>query len=187
MALMPSLPDPDKYWSSLSTIPQIMFDWLLNKGVAPLSVGSGINSPLKIAHGNCAADGWFDAEAAGPACFAILVEDSAGPIDVAFWHPRSGRTATLLNYGFALGEHLIENPGVYSFGCHLNIFASPLDWLRSDRDGIFILDWTLAFDLLRYCPAVAVDSSLLATYRAAMQPQRLPDLFVMADAEEAAA
>jgi hypothetical protein len=90
---MSSLPDPDKYWSSLSTIPQIMFDWLLAKGVHPLSVGSGSNSPLKVAHGNCAADGWFDPDPSGPACFAVLVEDRAGPIDVAFWDPRTGATA----------------------------------------------------------------------------------------------
>ena len=48
-ALMPSLHDPDKYWSSLPTIPKVMFDWLLAKGVNPLAVGSGPNPPLKLA------------------------------------------------------------------------------------------------------------------------------------------
>ena len=81
---MSSLPDPEKYWSSLPTVPQIMMDWLKDKGVHPLTIGSGQNTPIKFAHGHCAADGWFDTEPSGPACFAILVEDGAGVIDLIF-------------------------------------------------------------------------------------------------------
>jgi len=181
------VPNPQDHWRSLPVINQIMFDWLLDKGVAPLSVGSGINSPLKVVCGNCAADGWFDTCPAGDPHIGILVEDRAGPIDVAFWHPRSGKTATLLNYGFALGEHLIDNPGVDSFHGALKIHANPVEWLRAGRDGIVILDWTGAFDRLRDCPRIAVDEPLLEKYRAAMQPPHMPDLFVMTDSEEAAA
>lgn len=184
---MPSLHDPDKYWSSLPTIPKVMFDWLLAKGVNPLAVGSGPNPPLKLAHGRCADDGWFDVDPSGEPHIAILIEDSGGPIDVAFWHPRSGRVATLLNLGFALGEEQINNPGVYSFGGCLQIHANPLDWLRSGRTGIVVLDWTRAFDLLRYSRRIAIDEVLLPTYRTAMHPQHMPELFVMTDSVEAAA
>lgn len=181
------MPDPRERWHSLPVIRQIMINWLVAKGVHPLTVGSGPNTPLKVAHGNCAADGWFDPDPSGPACFAILIEDKAGPIDLAFWDPRSGATATLLNYGFALGEEQVDNPGVYSFDGFLKVHTDPLAWLRDNRDGIFILDWRRAFDRLRYCPAVAVDASLLATYRVAMQPPHMPNLFVMMDGEAAAA
>jgi hypothetical protein len=182
-----SLPTPDEYLSNLPAISQSMMDWLLRKGVHPLAVSSAENSPIRVARGHCAPDGWFDMDESGDPHFGILVEDRAGPIDVAFWHARSGRTATLHNYGFALGEHLIENPGVYSHDHHLNIFANPLDWLRSDRDGIFILNWNPVFDRLGDCPDIAVDESLLAKYRTAMQPPHMPNLFVMTDSEEAVA
>jgi hypothetical protein len=179
--------NPLDYWRSLPVINQVMMDWLMDNGVNPLTIGSGQNAPLKVARGHCADDGWFDVDPSGDPHFGILVEDRGGPVDVGFWHARSGRTATLLNYGFALGEHLIDNPGVYSFHGALKIHANPVEWLRAGRDGVVILDWTRAFDRLRDCPRIAVDEPLLAKYRAAMQPPHMPDLFVMTDSEEAVA
>jgi len=181
------MPDPREHWQSLPVIRQIMFDWLLAKGIHPLAVGSGPNSPLKVAHGQCADDGWFDVDPSGDPHFGILVEDRGGPVDVAFWHARSGRIATLLNYGFALGEELIENPGVYSFHGALKIHANPVEWLRAGRDGIFVLDWGRAFDRLRYCPRITVPPCLLNVYQQSMKPQHMPEVFVLAEDRSAAA
>ena len=156
--------DPIQYWHSLPVVRTIMMQWLASKGVHPLTIGSGQNTPLKVARGYCADDGWFDTDPSGDLHIAILIEDSAGSIDVAFWHVRSGRIATLLHYGFAFGEEQIDNPGLYSFDCCLNIYANPLDWLRASRDGIFVLDWSRAFDRLRDCPRITVPPCLLDVY-----------------------
>ena len=177
VAMMPSLPDPDKYWPSLPTIPRIMFDWLLGKGVAPLSVGSVINNPLKFAHGHCAADGWFEADASGQACFAILVEDLAGAIDIAFWDPRSGRTATLLNYGFALGEEQIDNPGVCAFGGALKVWRTPLEWFQAGRGGIVILKPVMAWYRLLHVDRIEACDHQHATHlRNLLRPPRGPEV-----------
>jgi len=170
---------PQAYWQNMATIPQIMMDWLASKGVHPLTIGSRENTPLKIAHGHCADDGWFEADPSGDPHIGILVEDSAGPIDVGFWHARTGRTATLLNYGFALGEQQIDNPGLYRFEGYLRIYVDPVEWLRSGRDGIVVLGWSRAFDRLRYCPRVAVPPCLVSVYQQAMKPQHLPEVFVL--------
>ncbi len=180
------MPDPQCLYRSLPVIPQVMMDRLLNLGVPPLALGSGANSPLKAVRGVCASDGWFDAADFGPACYAIAIDDADGVIDVAFWDARTGHTARLLKLGFAVGEEQIDSAGTYSFGGHLKIHASPLGWLRSGREGIFVLDWGMAFDRLRDCPRIAIDACLLPTYREAMQPAPMPELFVVADDKEAA-
>ncbi len=177
---------PSEFYSTLPVISQPMIDHLLDRGVEPLALGSGANWPLKVANGLCASDGWFDAEDFGPACYAVPIDDGDGVVDVGFWDPQTGGTARLLKCAFALGEEQIRNPGTYSLGGHLKIHASPLDWLRSGRDGIFVLDWSLAFNRLRHWPRVAIDARLLPTYRAAMQPPHLPELFVFSDDKEAA-
>lgn len=179
--------DPLQHWRTLPVVYTIMMQWLVTKGVHPLTIGSGQKTPIKFAHGRCAADGWFDPEPSGPACFAFLVEDGAGVIDLAFWDPRSGATATLQQYGFALGEEQIDNPGTYSFDACLKIHADPLDWLRASRDGIVVLDWSRAFDRLRYCPRIAVPPCLLDMFQRAMKPQQMPEVFVLAEDRSAAA
>ena len=182
----PLMPDPKTFYRSLPVIPQAMIDYLLDRGVEPLALGSGANWPLKGARGVYASDGWFDPVEFGSACYAVPIDDGDGVIDVAFWDARTGDTGRLLRCGFALGEQQINNPGTCSLGGHLKIHASPLDWLRSGRDGIFVLDWGLAFDRLRCCPRVAVHQSVLSAYRSAMKSPHLPRLFVMTDDREAA-
>jgi len=177
---------PQRFWQSLPVIPQGMIDLLLSQGVDPLAIGSAANPPLKVSIGQCAADGWFLPNETENLCITIPVDDGAGLIDVAFWDQRTGKTARLLKCGFALGEEQINNPGIYSFGGHLKIHVSPLGWLRSGRNGIFVLDWSHAFDRLRHCPRIAMDACLLTKYRAAMQPPQLPELFVLTDDKEAA-
>jgi hypothetical protein len=141
---------------------------------------------LKVAWGLCAKDGWFDPNDYGPACYAVPIDDGRGVIDVGFWDARTGDTARLRKCGFAFGEEQINNPGTYSLGGYLRIHASPLIWLRTGRDGIFVLDWRQAFDRLRDCRRIAIHECLLTTYHKAMKPMHMPELFVFTDDEEAA-
>lgn len=171
------VPNPQDHWRSLPVINQVMMDWLMDNGVNPLAIGSGPNPPLKVAHGNCAADGWFDADSAGDPHIGILVEDRAGPIDVAFWHARSGRTATLLNYGFALGEELIDNPGIYAFGGALQVWRTPLQWLQAGRTGIVILKPAMAWYRLLHIQRIeARDHQHASHLKRLLRPPRGPEV-----------
>ena len=74
----------------------------------------------------------------GEKVFTMGVCSDEGLVDVAAWHPATGRLATWSEAGFALGEYLIkyhlddDSPG-------LAVFRSPRDWLRADCRGIVIL------------------------------------------------
>lgn len=105
--------DPQRFWRSLPVIPQRIIDLLLGQGIDPLAIGLGANPPLKIATGECAADGWFEPDEHGRPCIAVPIDDGDGVIDVGFWDARTGATARLLKFGFALGEDNIDNPGAY--------------------------------------------------------------------------
>ena len=98
------------------------------------------------------------------------------------WCSGSGRPVELTTWSgraFALGQAIIDEAATYSFDCSLNIFDDPLDWLRSRRDGIVVLDWTRAFDRLRDAPRIALAESLLPLYRRHMRPAHLPELSII--------
>jgi hypothetical protein len=70
-----------------------------------------------------------------------------GLSDVVAWHRSSGRLATLLGLGAALGECLVKY--------HVNgdapgppVFRSPIDWFRADCRGIVIVHPCIANELL---------------------------------------
>jgi hypothetical protein len=117
----------------------------------------------------------------GPLWFAFIE-----PEDIVFWEPRTGALATWNGRAFALGESMIDNASTYSFDFALNVFASPLDWLRAERDGIVVVNWDRAFDYLRDCPRVAVDKALRPLYLRQMKPPRLPEVFIRSERKEAA-
>lgn len=131
-------------------------------------------APVMVATGSKAEDGLFEHAEDGERWLAFEQED-----DFVFWHPAAENMATFANRAFALGEEIILNPGTYAFDCMLNIFSSPLDWLRAKRDGIVILDWSKAFDRLRDAPRIAIVESLLPLYRRHMRPAHTPELFVI--------
>ncbi|WP_026619408.1 hypothetical protein M728_001110 [Ensifer sp. WSM1721] len=154
--------------------------WLLAEGVRMSAV---MRPPIvMLAHGFKADDGLFEEHAHGEP-FLVFPEAE----DCIFWQPRSGAMATWNGRGFAVGEDLISAASTCSFDGNLNVFANPLDWLRWDRDGIVIVNLSLAFDRLRDVPRVAVAESLLPTYRKHMQPARMPELFVLREHKGAAA
>lgn len=129
--------------------------------------------PVRLAHGFGAHDGRFERDPTGPDWFVFFECE-----DLIFWRPRTGEVATWAGRAFALGESAIDNASGYALDGHLHVFADPLQWLRSGRRGIVVLDWARAFDELRHCPRIAVAESLLSTYRLAMRPVRMPRLFL---------
>jgi hypothetical protein len=163
-------------WGSLE---QAQIDWLLSNGVTiPAMIHP---QAILLARGVKAHDGRFEETPDGLPC--LVFEEAE---DEVFWQPRTGEFATSEGRAFALGEETIYDPCTYAFDCNLNIFASPLDWLRAKRDGCVVLDWSHPFDRLRDCPRIAVPENLLLEYRRHMKPPRMPELFVNSRKKEAA-
>ncbi len=161
-----------EYWQSLSVLNQLQINWLISQRVPTTAICSAAHPCLKRS-----TDG-----------IVLLIEDEAGPIDCATWSLRDGGVVTLLTgAGFALGECQIHNPGVYAFDGSLQICESPLDWLRSGRDGIVVIDWSRAFDRLRDCPRISVPRSLLGRYRRSMKPAHVPELYIRLEDRSVAA
>jgi hypothetical protein len=135
---------------------------------------------VRVAHGALCSDGLFEYAPGADLWFAFEETD-----DWVFWRPGHSRLTTYCGRAFALGEEVVSNAGTYAFDCRLNIFASPLEWLRAGRDGIVVVDWTRAFDRLRDAPRIAIEEELLPLYRRFMKPARLPELFVIAGESKA--
>jgi hypothetical protein len=153
-------------------------EWLMARGV-PMQVLMAPR-PIRLAHGLVGDDGLFEYDSGGDPWFAFEEPD-----DWVFWQTGRSRLVTYTGRAFALGEEAITNAGTYAFDCTLNIFANPLEWLLAKRDGIVVLDWRRAFDRLRDAPRIAIDETLLPTYRRFMKPARVPQLFVMAGERKA--
>ncbi|AJC80942.1 hypothetical protein IE4803_CH03786 [Rhizobium etli bv. phaseoli str. IE4803] len=161
--------DPD-IWT-YSWLMQRHVNWLTKSGVSMTAIVQP--HPVRLAHGRKAADGRFEPDPTGPDWFVFCEWE-----DLVFWRPRTGEVATWAGRAFALGESAIDNASGYALDGHLHVFADPLQWLRSGRGGIVVLDWARAFDELRHCPRIAVAESLWSTYRLAMRPVRMPRVFL---------
>ena len=154
--------------------------WLIREGVPGLALARP--TPIMVATGSKTHDGIFEHAEHGERWIAFEQED-----DFVFWHARRNAFATYSNRAFALGEEAIDNPGTYAFEGALNIFASPLDWLRAGRDGIVVVDWSRAFERLRDAPRITIVEGLLPLYKRHMRPPRMPEIFVMRSSWRAAA
>ncbi|MEP9400123.1 hypothetical protein [Mesorhizobium sp. KR2-14] len=153
--------------------------WLVRQGVPTTALVRP--TAIMLATGSKTHDGLFEHAEHGERWIAFEQED-----DFVFWHAGRNAFATYSNRAFALGEEAIDNPGTYAFERALNIFASPLDWLRAGRDGIVVLDWSWAFDRLRDAPRIAIAEGLLPLYKRHMRPARMPELFVISRNRQAA-
>jgi hypothetical protein len=159
---------------------QVEIDWLLSQDVSTSAMVRPI--AMMVAVGDLGRDGYFEAAETGSRWLAFEQEH-----DLVLWQPRRRLLVSECRRAFALGEDIVDNPGTYSIGSNLNIFADPLDWLRARRDGIVVLDWTRAFDRLRDVPRIAIAEALLPTYRRFMKPGRVPELLVIREERRNAA
>lgn len=148
------------------------FNWLLGQCV-PVETLIGL-TPIHTMRGLVAHDGRFDEEPEGEMFLAFPEAE-----DVVFWRPSSDQLTTWNGRAFALGEDTAFNAGTYSFGGKLNLYRSPLDWLRNGCDGCVIIDWNRAWSRLQDIPRIAIDKTLRLQYRRHMQPPKGPEAFVV--------
>ena len=159
------------------------YSWLLKVGVPPETLASmSAQNPLCVATGRRRAEGLFDDDEGGQP-FLVFEE----PDDMVFWQPRTGEIATAFGNSFALGEAAVDDPGTYAFDNHLNLFGTPLDWLRARCNGCVVLNWSRAFAHLRHAPRIAVSEDVLFLYRRHMKPTRMPETLVISDSPRVAA
>jgi hypothetical protein len=76
--------------------------------------------------------------------------------DVIAWQLRSKKAATWRGVAFALGEEAIWNPAAWFTGGALKVHATPLNWLKANREGICIVQPRLTYAMLRHVPRIAV-------------------------------
>jgi hypothetical protein len=169
------LPDIDTY----PVLDWFQFKWLLEQGV-PVDTLISL-TPIHCLQGIVANDGRFDEDPCGKTFLAFRE-----PEDVVLWRPGTEQIGTWLGRSFALNEDAIYNPGTYIFNHALNVYRSPLDWLRNRCDGCVVIDWNRAWPRLQDVPRIAVDETLLLKYRRHMQPPKGPEAFVVTDWRAAA-
>ncbi len=96
------------------------------------------------------------------------------PDDDAFWEPKaSGRQLT---GHFCLGADNILDADQYSFDGALHVYETPMAWLKSNRNGIVVIDWSQIFHQLQDAPRVSVPKSLMPLYKKWMRPPRMPEV-----------
>jgi hypothetical protein len=123
------------------------FRWLADHGA---KIGALIDLDLKTIRGTVGADGRFDEDVTGEMFLVIEEAD-----DFIFWQPRSGQIGRWRGRAFAMNETAVIAASTYAFDNHLKVHADPLAWMRDNCDGIVVVDWTQAFDRLRYAPRSA--------------------------------
>lgn len=80
-------------------------------------------------------------------------------IDLIAWSPRTDQVGSFLGLAFCLGDQdQLHNPASWFAGGGLNIYRSPLGWLRGNRRGIVIVDAQQTYAMLRHVPRLLVDN-----------------------------
>lgn len=125
--------------------------WLRGQGVSR----AAISYPWPIGATNVTFKGSGFELVADERVLTFLVEDYGEIIDIAAWQPRTGRIATWLNAGFAIGQEQIFNPATYFDDGALYVHETPLQWLLAERNGIVIVRPDLAHAYLANCRRLA--------------------------------
>lgn len=156
------------------------YDWLLSQGV-PRDLMLSL-AGLRVVKGTLTSQGLLSIDPDGKGFLAFEEYD-----DVVFWCPATGALVTWNGRAFALGADNIINAGTYVSNGYLTLHPDPIAWLRDRCRGIVIINWNLAFDMLRDAPRIAVSEELLPTYRQHMKPRHMPELAVLASDRRLAA
>ena len=130
--------------------------WLLDRGVTPGVLGSpfGVHAGrVRFLSSSC-----YVPEPLGHLAFIFAVIDTDGICDAAAWCPASGKVASRLGVGFALGQAQAACETDLLTSTKLRIRRDPLDWLRNDRDGIVVVDPVLAAEALAGFDVEAADA-----------------------------
>jgi hypothetical protein len=117
---------------------------LLGMGIDPADIAS----PLSICRARVIFDGngRYRPDGVGEPALIIGVLDN-GLVDIAAWHPSTGRIGTRLGAGAVLGLSAVDDE-CGSARRPLPVWRHPGGWLLAHRRGIVIVDWDRAAHLL---------------------------------------
>lgn len=76
-------------------------------------------------------------------------------LDMVAWSPSPLTKLRLMGRAFALGEAAIDMGATYFGSGALQVWRSPLDWLRAEGRGIVIVDRSGVYERLRDVPSIA--------------------------------
>jgi hypothetical protein len=130
--------------------------WLLDHGV---SVDALQAEPCSIAATTVRFDvRFFINDLEGEKALIFRATDRDEVIDLVAWSPSSGKMGSFLGGAFCLGDQdQLFNPASWFASGGLNIYRSPLGWLRGNRRGIVIVDAQQTYAMLRHIPRLLVD------------------------------
>jgi hypothetical protein len=169
---------------ALVTIEPLVHAELFNLGVRWRGVtGEDYFSALRLEAIVAAGDGKFEFAkyymSGRPAVRAFLFGcyDRLGDLaDVAAWQLKDDIVQLMLGSVAMLGEHLIDVPRI----APLQVFNSPLQWLRGDRAGVYIIDPRRAAAMLEHHTLATTDRQSGHALRAQLAPftRRPPKIMV---------
>ena len=158
---------------------ELQIQWLTSRGVG----FNALWSPWPIGATRVAFDGdRFDQDPKGKNALTFVCFDRGEPIDIVAWQPKTGEIATYEGRAVFLGdEDDCFNPATWFGGDDLLIHASPLEWLKADREGFVILDEARAAPYLAPCRSVfCADPALAARVRKIIRPKPILKVFTAA-------
>jgi hypothetical protein len=117
--------------------------WLLRQGVD----GDVMATPaIRGATVRFDRGGVFDFDPDGVRAVIFRSDDRGEAIDLVAWQPTTGQLATWRGAGFCIGDvDRVFCPSTYFAGDALAVHKSPLEWLRSGRDGVVIAQPKLTY------------------------------------------
>lgn len=139
-------------------------------------------TPWGVAHARF--DGGFyepDA-AAGESAIIVAAEEAGDLIDLVAVRARDRAFCTRLGVAEALGLDAVEN--AKALDCPVLLYRDPLHWLHGRLEGLCILDWSQARNILTDVPSVICADSRLAArvHDAFNQPPPMPRLYAFGEA-----
>jgi hypothetical protein len=116
-----------------------------------------------------------DASGAVVAVVFAAPDDLGQLLDLAAWDPDSGRLALLLGRVAMLGQDSIYG---WRLGEPLAMHETPLQWLQSNREGVFVIDPQRASPLLRMVEPLGVRCASFGHRMRAAMTLRAPRIVV---------
>lgn len=149
--------------------------WLLDQGIPDETL-------WPIAGATVAFNGsTFEPDPNGVRALIFRATDRGDVIDLVAWSPRSGKLASWRGQAFCLGdEDAIWNPATWFDSSAIKVHRSPLEWLRSNREGIVIVNSSRVYEKLRHCPRLAfADANHARQVRAWLTPPKVKTQFLV--------
>jgi hypothetical protein len=173
-----------KRWQHLTDLSTPDREWLITHGVP----SSAITEPWLIHSAQVLFDGLhgFDFNTEGGQALIFKAEDRSEQTDLIAWDPSTDNLASWHGNAFCLGDlDQIYNPATYFSGGYLRIHASPLEWLKANREGLVILRPDFAYAHLKFCQRLVCDDPTHAeeVERLLQAPKPKTEIFIADEAE----